>query len=221
MAHPTQFSFFVYIRSWTERAIPHMNSLVSLKVLVGERPDWKNRKLSVSKPNEGSNIVSQLLRVVMTKLSLTIGIAIGKHFEKYLPYVMPMIQMASEICAEMDTANEAMMNYRNQLMSGIFDAYSGILQGLKNLKSDLMLPYAGHLLQVIKLVVGEKTREESVSKAAMGDLAHTLGPQWERAFYVDFLRECLDSDDYKMKEIATWTQRMINQGLIRNEGNCW
>ncbi|KAI3836242.1 hypothetical protein MKX03_018021 [Papaver bracteatum] len=111
-----------------------------------------------------------------------IGIAIGK----YLPYVIPMIQVASEICAEMDTANEAMMNYK-------------------------------------------KTREESVSKAAvaaMGDPAHALGPNVkilfkDRAFYVDFLLECLDSDHYKMKEIATWTQRMINQGLILKEGNCW
>ncbi|KAI3938627.1 hypothetical protein MKW98_016132 [Papaver atlanticum] len=145
-----------------------------------------------------------------------IGIAIGKHFEKYLPYVMPMNQVASEIFAAMDTANEAMMNYSNQLKRGIFDACSGILQGLKNSRSELMLPYAGHLLQIIKLVVGEKTREESVSKAAvaaMGDLAHALGPNVkilfkDRAFYVDFLRECLDSDDYKMKEIATWTQRM-------------
>ncbi|KAI3857088.1 hypothetical protein MKX03_019266 [Papaver bracteatum] len=89
-----------------------------------------------------------------------IGIAIGK----YLPYVIPMIQVASEICAEMDTANEAMMNYS-------------------------LYP------------------------------AHALGPNVkilfkDRAFYVDFLLECLDSDHYKMKEIATWTQRMINQGLI-------
>ncbi|KAI3920874.1 hypothetical protein MKW92_053831 [Papaver armeniacum] len=157
-----------------------------------------------------------------------IGIAIGKHFEKYLPYVMPMIQVASEICAEMDTANEAMMNYRNQLMSGIFDAYSGILQGLKNLKSELMLPYAGHLLQVIKLVIKEKTRQESVSKAAvaaMGDLAHTLGPNVkllfkDRALYADFLRECLDSDDYKMKEIATWTQRTMKHGFVCERPAC-
>ncbi|KAI3848437.1 hypothetical protein MKW92_023097 [Papaver armeniacum] len=34
------------------------------------------------------------------------GIAIGKHFEKYLPYAMPMIQVASEICAEMEQPAE-------------------------------------------------------------------------------------------------------------------
>ncbi|KAI3904992.1 hypothetical protein MKW92_052747 [Papaver armeniacum] len=154
-----------------------------------------------------------------------IGIAIGKHFEKYLPYAMPMIQVASEICAEMDTANEKMMNYSNQLRCGIFDAYSGILQGLKKSKSELMLPYAGHLLQVIKLVITEKRRQECVSKAAvaaLGDLAHTLGPNVkllfkERALYVDFLRECSDSDDYKMKEITAWTQRVIKWVFVHTK----
>ncbi|RZC75336.1 hypothetical protein C5167_050819 [Papaver somniferum] len=34
------------------------------------------------------------------------GIAIGKHFEKYLPYAMPMIQVASKICAEMEQPAE-------------------------------------------------------------------------------------------------------------------
>ncbi|KAI3919195.1 hypothetical protein MKX01_018834 [Papaver californicum] len=131
------------------------------------------------------------------------ALAIGEHFEKYLPYAMPMIRVASEIC----------------IRSGIFDAYSGILRGLKNSKPEIMLPHAGHLLQVIELVFRDKMREESISKAAvaaMGDLAHALGPSVkklfkDRAFYADFLRECLESDDYKMKEIATWTQRMMER----------
>ncbi|KAI3836241.1 hypothetical protein MKX03_018020 [Papaver bracteatum] len=75
-----------------------------------------------------SHLITDLSSGVIFSCFGDIGIAIGKHFEKYLPNVMPMIQVASEICAEMDTANEAMLNYRNQLMSGIFDAHSGILQ---------------------------------------------------------------------------------------------
>ncbi|MCL7048256.1 hypothetical protein MKW94_030803 [Papaver nudicaule] len=148
-----------------------------------------------------------------------IGIAIGEHFEKYLPSAMLMIQAAYEICTKMDSDNEEMMNYNYQLRCGIFDAYSGILQGLKNSKAELMLPYAGHLLQFIEFVFRDKTREESVSKAAvvtMGDLASTLGPNMkilfkDRAFYADFLRETVDSNDYKMKEITVWTQRMIKR----------
>ncbi|MCL7032097.1 hypothetical protein MKW94_009936 [Papaver nudicaule] len=147
-----------------------------------------------------------------------IGIAIGEQFEKYLPCAMPMILVASEIFAKTDTDN----NYGNQLRRGIFDAYSGILRGLKNSNSDLMLPHVGHLLQAIELVFRDKMREESVSKAAvaaMGDLAHTLGPRAktlfkDRPFYADFLQECLDSDDYKMKELAAWAQKMIESVFV-------
>ncbi|KAI3986104.1 hypothetical protein MKX01_017080 [Papaver californicum] len=150
---------------------------------------------------------------LFTGLSSGTWIAIGKHFEKYLPNAMLMIQAVSDICAKTDSANEEMMNYNNHLRRGIFDAYSGILQGLKNSKSELMLPHAGHLLQFIEFVFRDKMREESVSKAAvaiMGDRAYTLGPKLkilfkDRAFYADFSTESLDSDDYKMKEITAWT----------------
>ncbi|OVA02769.1 Importin-beta [Macleaya cordata] len=151
-----------------------------------------------------------------------IALAIGEHFEKYLPYAMPMMQAASEICAQMDTEDEEMMDYGNQLRRGIFEAYSGILQGFKNSKAELMLPHAGHLLQFIEVVFRDKQREESVSKAAvavMGDLADTLGPNMkilfkDKTFYAEFLGECLESDDDQLKETATWTQGMIGRVLV-------
>ncbi|KAK9168065.1 hypothetical protein Syun_000205 [Stephania yunnanensis] len=110
-----------------------------------------------------------------------IALAIGVHFEKYLPYAMPMMQGASEVCAQMDPEDEEMMDYGNQLR--------------------------------------HKQRDESVSKAAvavMGDLADTLGPNMkilfkDRNFYVEFLNECLVSDDDQLKETATWTQVMIGR----------
>ncbi|KAI3908004.1 hypothetical protein MKW98_003649 [Papaver atlanticum] len=170
-----------------------------------------------------NGLSSGVIHCSLTPLILScfgdIGFSIGEHFEKYLPNAMLMIQEASEICAKMDNDNEQMMNNNFQLRRGIFDAYSGILRGLKNSKPELMLPHAGHLLQFIEFVFRDKTREESVSKAAvaaMGDLAYTLGPKLkilfkDRAFHAEFLTESLDSDDYKMKEITAWTQRMIKR----------
>ncbi|MCL7026827.1 hypothetical protein MKW94_006233 [Papaver nudicaule] len=150
-----------------------------------------------------------------------IGLAIGEHFEKYLAYAIPMMQKASEVCANIDNDDEEMMDYGNQLRRGIFEAYSGILQGLKGSKADLMLPHAGHLLQFIELVFNDKNRDESVSKAAvavLGDLADTLGPKLkvlfnDRVFYAEFLGECMESDDDQLKETATWTQGMIGRVL--------
>ncbi|KAI3986857.1 hypothetical protein MKX01_014558 [Papaver californicum] len=151
-----------------------------------------------------------------------IGLAIGEHFEKYLAYAIPMMQKASEVCANIDSDDEEMMDYGNQLRRGIFEAYSGILQGLKGSKADLMLPHAGHLLQFIELVFNDKTRDESVSKAAvavLGDLADTLGPNLkvlfrDRVFYNEFLGECMESEDDQLKETAVWTHGMIGRVLV-------
>jgi hypothetical protein len=63
-------------------------------------------------------------------------------------------------------------------------------------------------------------RDEIVTKAAvavLGDLADTLGPSSKdllksNLFHIEFLRECLDSDD-EVSEAAAWAQGMINQAM--------
>lgn len=87
-----------------------------------------------------------------------IALAIGEHFETYVPYALPMMQGAAEICAKMETADEEIVDYGNQLRRSIFEAYSGILQGFKTVKPDVMLPYAQHLLKFIELVSRDNQR---------------------------------------------------------------
>jgi importin subunit beta-1 len=63
-------------------------------------------------------------------------------------------------------------------------------------------------------------RDEIVTKAAvavLGDLADTLGPSSNdllksNLFHIEFLRECLDSDD-EVSQTAAWAQGMINQAM--------
>ncbi|RVW69788.1 Importin subunit beta-1 [Vitis vinifera] len=151
-----------------------------------------------------------------------IALAIGAHFENYLHVAIQMMQGAAGLCSQMDTNDEEMVEYGNQLRRSIFEAYSGILQGFKNSKPELMLPHAEKLLQFIELVSRDRHREESVTKAAvavMGDLADTLGSNMkilfkDRTFCADFLGECLESDDEQLKETATWTQGMIGRVLV-------
>lgn len=60
-------------------------------------------------------------------------------------------------------------------------------------------------------------RDENVIKAAvavMGDLADALGTNTkilfnDNAFCIQFLGECLRSEDEHLKETANWTQVMI------------
>ncbi|KAL5719700.1 Importin subunit beta-1 [Ranunculus cassubicifolius] len=151
-----------------------------------------------------------------------IALAIGVNFEKYLGYAMQMMQGASEICARLDSADEEMLEYGNQLRKSIFEAYSGILQGFKNTKPELMLPHSNHLFQFIEAVCRDTGRDESVTKAAvavMGDLADTLGGHMkgllkDRNFYGEFINECLETDDEQLKETASWAQGMIGRILV-------
>uniref|UniRef100_A0A0E0PL66 Importin N-terminal domain-containing protein n=1 Tax=Oryza rufipogon TaxID=4529 RepID=A0A0E0PL66_ORYRU len=150
-----------------------------------------------------------------------IALAIGDNFEKYLPYAMPMLQGAAELLAVLDHTDEDMVDYGNQLRRGIFEAYSGILQGIKGAKAQLMIPYASHLLQFTEAVYKDRSRDESVTKAAvavLGDLADTLGSSSKdlfksNLFHVEFLRECHDLDD-EVRDTASWAQGMINQALV-------
>ncbi|PIN26309.1 Karyopherin (importin) beta 1 [Handroanthus impetiginosus] len=150
-----------------------------------------------------------------------IALAIGEHFDKYIAYALPMMQSASEVCAQMDYSDEEMIDYGNQLRRSIFEAYSGILQGFKNSKVELMLPHAPHLLQFIELVAKDEQRDEGVTKAAvavLGDLADALGSNIKTLFEnckfcTLLLRECLQSDDEQLKETATWAQGMIGRAF--------
>lgn len=96
-----------------------------------------------------------------------VALAISEHFEKYISYALPMMQSASEVCAQMDNNDEEMIDYGNQLRRSILEAYSGILQGFKTSKAELMLPHAPHLLQFVDLVAKDQQRYFNQSNCLM------------------------------------------------------
>ncbi|KAE8099143.1 hypothetical protein FH972_017147 [Carpinus fangiana] len=170
----------------------------------------------------GSNELHRSVKPHIFSCFGDIALAIGEHFERYVLFVVQAMQQAAAVCAQLDANDEELMEYGNQLRRSIFEAYSGILQGFKDSKPEVMLPYASHLLQFIEVVFLDRQRDESVTKAAvavMGDLADALGPNTkllfrDRAFYIEFLGECLQSDDESIKETATWTQGMIGRVMV-------
>ncbi|XP_076956881.1 importin subunit beta-1-like [Bidens hawaiensis] len=151
-----------------------------------------------------------------------IAMAIGENFEKYLMYAMPMLQSAAELSAHTSSADDEMIEYTNLLRNGILEAYSGIFQGFKNSpKTQLLIPYALHIVQFLDLIYMEKDMDELVMKTAigvLGDLADTLGtnagPLIQQSLSSkDFLNECLSSDDHLIKESAEWAKLAISQAI--------
>ncbi|CAM0958058.1 unnamed protein product [Alopecurus aequalis] len=150
-----------------------------------------------------------------------IALAIAEHFEKYLPYAMPVLQATTEPFGVLDQSDDDTIDHRNQLRRGIFEAYSGILQGLKGPKAHFMVPYADHLLHFTEAVYTDPSRDESVTKAAvavLGDLADVLGPISKdifkiHRFHAEFLRECLNADG-EVRETALWAQGVIDEAGV-------
>lgn len=150
------------------------------------------------------------------------ALAIGEQFERYLVLAMPMLQGAAELSAQAAAnQDDEMGEYYNQLRIGILEAYSGIFQGFKNKRPDLMTRYAVHILQFIESIYADVYRDEAVTKAAvgvLGDLADTLGPNasslfQNSSFHNNFLEECQKSEDLSLKETADWALATINRIL--------
>ncbi|KAB1201144.1 Importin subunit beta-1 [Morella rubra] len=151
-----------------------------------------------------------------------IALAIGENFEKYLMYAMPMLQSAAELSAHISGADDDMLEYTNSLRNGILEAYSGIFQGFKgSSKTQLLMPYAPHVLQFLDSLYMEKDMDDAVSKTAigvLGDLADTLGSNagpliQQSVSSRDFLNECLSSDDHLIRESAEWAKLAISRAI--------
>ncbi|TQE01831.1 hypothetical protein C1H46_012631 [Malus baccata] len=149
-----------------------------------------------------------------------LALAIGENFEKYLMYAMPMLQSAAELSAHTSGVDDDMIEYTNTLRNGIMEAYSGILQGFKGSpKTQLLMPYAPHVLQFLDSLYIEKDMDDLVIKTAiglLGDLADTLGSAvgpliMQSMSAKEFLNECLMSDDPSIKESAEWVKIAISR----------
>ena len=108
-----------------------------------------------------------------------IALAIGPAFEKYVGYVVPMLQSAQQLSLQTPKDDEEMIEYNNMLRNGIFEAYAGLLQGFKDDKSKVeqLKSHAVYVLQFIAEVAKDRDRDEAVTRAmvgVMGDMADTM-----------------------------------------------
>ncbi|KAK2390742.1 importin subunit beta-1 [Trifolium repens] len=151
-----------------------------------------------------------------------IALAIGENFNKYLTYTMNTLQIAAEVSAHTSGSDMEMKEYINSLRNGILEAYSGIFQGFKNSsKTQLLIPYAPHILRFLDSIYMEKDKDAVVIKTAiqvLGDLTDTLGSSvgsliQQNLTSTEFLNKYLTSDDRMIKESAEWVKLVINRAI--------
>jgi len=148
-----------------------------------------------------------------------LALAVGVGFEKYLAYVVPMLQSATQLSLMTPKDDDEMIDYNNMLRNGIFEAYAGLLQGFKDdrAKVQQLLVHATFVLGFIEEVSKDSDRDEAVTRAmvgVMGDMADTMdgiGPLYmEKSFWRALLAECEDpGQDDQLRETAKWAREKI------------
>lgn len=153
-----------------------------------------------------------------------VALAIGGHYEKYMQATMNMLAQASLTTVNME--DEDLAEYLFQLQEGIFEAYTGVLQGLRaDSKAESFVPYTDGCLRLL-MTVSKLTEDHQVddsliraSVGVVGDLASTLGSRFKqqvrtepyKAAVTALLREAKKSDDPQTKQVATWAQTVTFQ----------
>jgi len=150
-----------------------------------------------------------------------IALAIGGQFEKYFVPVMGMLQQATftATSTRLDQIEDVdLIDYINSLREGIFEAYTGIIQGLRGDKrSDILLPFVGQMLQLVGHVWQDNLRSADVTRGAvglLGDLAHSLGPKVKQHLNQEFIQrvinDALASTNQVTKDVAQWTKEKLS-----------
>lgn len=149
-----------------------------------------------------------------------IGLGIGGGFEKYLQVVMNMLQQASQ--TQVNANDLDLVDYLNNLREGIFDAFTGIIQGLRSdNKVKPLLEYTNFIFGFVDYVAQDKQRTDAVTRVAIGvvgDLAATLGGEIKNSIRLAPHLEALindgqRSDDPATIEIAKWTKETVTKIL--------
>jgi len=111
-----------------------------------------------------------------------IALAIGGHFEKYLQWVMKLMEDAASVDFR-DHRDEDDIDYLNLLRESVLEAYLAILQGLSDDgKEGLFLSkkYMHKLVEFLIRIAKDSDVDQIVTRAAcslIGDLARILGGQ--------------------------------------------
>jgi len=152
-----------------------------------------------------------------------IALAIGGQFERYLEVVMRIIKQASDMVIHTDftaIVDVDFLDYMNTLREAIFEAYTGIVQGLRaDRKGELITSHVGSILELVSHVTRDPRRSEAVSRCAVGlcgDLASTLRNrirnELSQPFVTQLIGETLQrATQEDTKETVVWARDVISK----------
>mmetsp|Transcript_47014 Transcript_47014/g.56853 ORF Transcript_47014/g.56853 Transcript_47014/m.56853 type:complete len:869 (-) Transcript_47014:375-2981(-) len=148
-----------------------------------------------------------------------IALAIGAQYEKYLQVSLMMLMQASQTRAPED--DEELVEYVNTLREGILEAYTGIIQGMKDGgRVEVLVPYVDAIFRFLEMLSNDGNHDIPVLGRAIGligDLASSMGPRTTPFLtnpYVQALfQEGLSSGDGSVMDTTNWASSVVREVL--------
>jgi importin subunit beta-1 len=161
-----------------------------------------------------SNDISTEVKPLIITVFGDMALALGDRFLRFLPHVTSMLGGAAQHSCSVarGTKDQATIDANNELRAAILEAYSGILQGLKDCEA-AKTHLIGQSVPVADFVgqcYADGTADDGVLRAAvgaLGDLAcmPNVAPLLvQRRELVELLRVCHSSEDASVREAAAF-----------------
>jgi len=160
-----------------------------------------------------------------------IALAIEGDFDRYSSVLLAMLAQANTVdvtTAEGAEEDEDEVDYVNSLHEVIFEAYSGIVQGLKEAgKQDSMLPFIDGIMDFLRRCSARDSVNNDVLKNAvglLGDISCAFETRVQLMLRHQFVNELIERGlaDEDSKENAAWAKLVVTnvlQGRPANTGN--
>lgn len=150
--------------------------------------------------------------------------AIGPQFETYLSVVGNVLQQAANLHLASDMLD--MLEYSIQLRESIMDAWSGIIQAMKQGKTQLLVPFVEPITQLIAMVAQDTNghRSEPLLRSTMGvigDLADSF-PSGEYASFffrqewlTQLIKETRQNREFgeRTRDTARWAKAAVQRQI--------
>jgi len=147
-----------------------------------------------------------------------LALAINGEFVKYTAHAMNVLQQASH--TKVDSQDVDLVDYLNSLRDGIFEAYTGIILGLKESHADPLLQFVPGILDFVNFVWQDPTKSDSVVKGVIGVLADVISAfgnkvktQYQQPFVRNIINDCCKNDDDDIKQIASLARELSNKAI--------
>jgi importin subunit beta-1 len=118
-----------------------------------------------------------------------IAMAIEGDFDRYTSIVLGILKQAGEV--NMDDGDEDLVDYINSLRVAIMEAYTGIVQGLKEAKKEeSVVPALDAIVELLQRSTNDEHKSEEVLKAAvglLGDLGQIFGSRMAQVYRMPFV----------------------------------